>query len=456
MPQSRRAIAGLCWLVAACQSFVGDYTADLEVERPLSVSSLCQLEQDNFVTSLALDSEDALSSLEAYYAEANPDLVEHLQEVAQLYADGMEHRGVTYLRGTAGVGKSFVTNNLTDSFDADDQCGVEMADLFGKSEADLGFRVSAQPDLTTLDRRIVFNTLPGIDDPTKFSVELLFAAMGCSTSPLPPLIVLDGIDEIHPDSSRLILEALDDYLLDATSVTGPFLHVLVSGRPEGFTGWLIDPDRKQPNVDLVKQFELEAPRYDSSGDLAFRVRGYLSFARDPAPSEAEIAAHVESFTDALTRYGFLSYSIGNLALGNIVIDQTAPGLNVSERSLKDAVFDDILLRNVGTHGRPGAGSEHEVSYRRLLEDAAARYADVDASGRFTVRSEDQLEAFDADGSSTGRVRSRNLLNRAGLVLLTEPNSATTRYRFDPFWLHAHLLERRNQRIVERHGYQGCE
>src|SRR5690606_35710637 len=180
------------------------------------------------------------------------------------------------------------------------------------------------------------------------------------------------------------------------------------------------------------------------------------FARDPPLSEEEVESFVDSVAQALDEHPFLTYSMGNLAVGNVVIEQTAPDLEISEHSLKRGLFDDILLRNAGTHGRPGADSEHEGAYRRALEDIAARYANVDASGRFIVRSEDTVEAFGDDGESLGSLRVRNVLNRAGVAFLTEPVMATTRYRFDPFWLHGHLIERRNQRLIENYSPMGCE
>jgi hypothetical protein len=119
------------------------------------------------------------------------------------------------------------------------------------------------------------------------------------------------------------------------------------------------------------------------------------------------------------------------------------------------MFDDILLRNVGTHGRPGADSPLEGPYRGALEDIAARYVEVDAQGRFSVRSEDTVEVFEDDGTSLGLLRVRNVLGRSGVAFLIDPGTKTTRYRFDPFWLHAHLIERRNERLYDNYSYQAC-
>src|SRR5690606_27385463 len=161
-------------------------------------------------------------------------------------------------------------------------------------------------------------------------------------------------------------------------------------------------------------------------------------------------------TRAVALHPFLSYSLGNLAIGNVAIEQTAPGLEVSERGLKEGLFDEALVRNTDTHGRPGANSEMEGAYRRAVADVAARYSEVDASGRFAFRSEHTISVTDDAGVFMGEVRVRNLLARAGLAFLPDPGAATARYRFGPFWVHAHLIERKHQRMVEGYRYQTCE
>jgi hypothetical protein len=437
---------------------VGDYTAALEGEAlAVDASHLCDIERDQFIFEIDLTSNQANTSLEAYYEAANPELVRHLSSIATAFAAGESHARVTYVRGAAGIGKSFVTRNLTSAFDTAQQCSIEMADLFAGAANSLGFPVELAADLTTQDRETVFNRLPAVADEASFDLKRMLDAAGCVVDEqLLPLIILDGIDELHGNTSTLMLEAVDDFIRSGAPGAGRFVHFFISGRPEGFATWLNHPHRKETNTAIVDQFDLQAPRYGTAGDLEYRVRGYLDFARDPPLAADEIAAHVKSFTEAVSKYPFLSYSIGNLALGNIAIEQTAPSLSVSEQSLKEGLFDDILLRNAGTHGRPGADSDLEGTYRRALEDVATKYAEVADDGRFAVRSEDTIEAFDDAGRSLGTLRVRNLLGRAGVAFLTEPSTSTTRYRFDPYWLHAHLIERRNTRTLSGYVYRPCE
>ena len=444
------------WVLVGCQSFVGDYSADLDESTLLDTSALCAIDR-TLAIPLHLDDAEAEDSLEAYYAVQNPALVTRLVEIAELFANGEPHSGVTYLRGAAGVGKSFVTQNLTDAFDQTEQCSVEMADLFAASAESSSFEVELRADLATTDGAHVFNQLYTFSAPANFNVEAMFDAMGCfDDGVLRPLIVLDGIDEIHADAARLILEKVDDYVLERNQEAVPFVHVLVSGRPEGFTAWLTAGERAGDNTRLERQFDLAPPIYDSAGDLAFRVEGYLEFAGDDLTPD-DIEEYTQSFMDALSRYPFLTYTIGNLAFGNYVVDQTGPDLDISEQTLKTRLLDDILGRNVGTHGRPGTTSEFHDVYRRVLEDIAAKYVDdVNEKGEFTVSSDDTVEAFDANDESLGRMRVRTVLNRSGIAFLTDPQKTTPRYRFDPYWVHAHLVERHNMRLNADYEYRTCE
>lgn len=447
----RRVVSGSACLYAllGCQSFVGDYTADLD-----DSADLCAVDA-TLSFDLDLESDRAKDSLEAYYDAANPVLVAHLAEIAEAFENGERHGGVTYLRGAAGVGKSFVMSTITGAFDVTEQCSVEFADLFAASDEERGFEVERAPDLATTDGVHVFNELLTISKPANFDVDALLRAAGCfDDGVLRPVVVLDGIDEVHDDASRLMLERVDEYILRRDQDAIPFIRFLISGRPEGFAAWLSAPERLLENTKIETQFDLVGPRYVTAGDLAFRVAGYLEFALGDAFTPDLLAAYTESFTEAVSRHPFLRYTTSNLAFGNFVIDQTAPGLDTSERTLKARLFDDILARNVNTHGRPGADSEFDGAYRRALEDIAVKYIDVDDRGRFNVSSDDSVECFADDGESLGRVRVRDVLNRSGVAFLTDPR--VHRYQFDPFWLHAHLIERRNQRVAPGYAYETCE
>ena len=445
----------------ACEAFVGDYTPDLEiVSETVDAAPFCRLEAQ-FTFDIAADSEASLPNLEAYYEAANPELIEHLNQVAARLDAGESEANVTYIWGAAGIGKSFVTRNVFGAFDDAQQCTIDLATIFRDAPLLLGEPITQKPDLATLDGTLVFNELPALAAPESFDFEDLLSAGGCidaDSGNVRPLIIIDSIDELQDDSSHAILRAVDEFLLNTSALAGAFTHVVIAGRPGGFASWLTDPKRNEDNNAILTSFQLAAPRYDTTGALEFRLRGYFDFTQELEALETSglFDAYLASFTAALTAHPFLRYSIGNLSVGNVVIQHTTPDLDESEHELKAGLFDDVIYRNSQSHGRPGDGGTYEKSYLHVLEDIAAEFAHVSDNGTFVVRSEDSVEVFDDDGQSLGEVRVRDVLNRGGVAILTSASTTTARYRFEPFWLHAHLIERRNQRIDPGYDYRGCE
>jgi len=443
-----------CFAVG-CTSLVGTYEPDLELIDP---APLCAIERDAFAFDIDMDSDDALPDLESYYAAANPDFVEHLANVHQDYVDDEQTGSVTYLMGAAGVGKSFVLDSAVSAFADDEVCEIAISEWYEEKSATLSYEVSSAPDLATLDGDTVFNELAAHSDPSAFDLVDLLEAAGCySDGALTPMVVIDGIDEIHDDAADQILEAVDKFVIEGKA--GGFVHFLVSGRPEGFWSWLTNPERDQRSTAIVESFDLIPPRYATAGDLDFRIRGYLDFTDQLVDLEAshEIDAYVASVTATIAAHPFLTYSTGNLAVGNVVIEQTAPGLDQNEHELKSGLFDDILLRDADTHGRPGNGGALDGAYRRVLEQIAARYApEVDDLGVFTTRSNDVIPVTDDEGNHLGEVRVRDVLNRGGVAFLTSATNRTHRYRFDPFWLQSHLVERHNASRYPGYDYRGCD
>lgn len=453
------AMSALAAVPVACNVLVGDYTADLVDDPSVSSELHCQVERDAFVFEIDLSSEAALADLPAYFDAANPEITGHLSGVATAYQNGDSHARVTYIMGAAGVGKSFVARNILGGFSDTEKCTVKLSDLFGEDQNLLSFAVAPMPDLATLDGGLVFNELPTVADPSQFDLPSLFDAAGCNASgQLPPLIIIDDLDEVHDSTCTKVLEEVDEFILSGAPGAGHFVHVVVFGRSEGFYAWLADPRRNEQNNAIVDLFVLNAPRYQTAGDLEFRVIGYLDFTEQLAGIESAglLPSYIESTTTAVANHGFLTYSTGNLAVGNIVVAQTAPGLDLNEEQLKQNILDELLVRAADTHGRPEPGTELGGPYLRALEDIAVRYPNVSEQGVFIVRSEDTIVLKADDGTGLGEVRVRDVIDRSGIAVNTTANAATSRYRFEPFWIHGHLIERHNQREIDGYGYRNCE
>jgi hypothetical protein len=138
-----------------------------------------------------------------------------------------------------------------------------------------------------------------------------------------------------------------------------------------------------------------------------------------------------------------------------VLQHTGPDRNETGLSLKAKIFDDMMERNVGTHGRPGSGSRFDAGYRAALEQIAARYTNVNSNGEFIVSPNDTVTLVNALGDPLGEVLVTAVLERSGLAYLSSPTSTTKRFQFSPFWLHGYLAERYNQRIAPKYVHREC-
>jgi hypothetical protein len=411
--------------------------------QPESISRLCAVEE-SITIAITSEGESRYDDLLPYFRDANAELFSYLDRVAQEYLDGQPHRGATYILGAAGVGKSFVARAV-EQFPEYDQCTIAFGEFAEESHE--GIDLKLQPDLQTLSGDYVINTLPTFAQPESFSLETLLAAGGCLRDSEPlPLVVLDDINELHDDSNLLILKEVEAYLA-APSETPPFVHFLVFGRSAAFNTWLRDPDRVPP-AGLWMPRPLEGPLYSTVGDLGFAVDSYYDFMDKAVPPQVR-----DRFISLVQEHPFLTYSIRPLATRNMIVEAIAANVQSEER-LKAIVYDNLMERNNEVHDRPSARTP---SYQYLMEEIALRYKDrVDDEGFFVVDFQDRVPYYDSALENViGEVYVEDVLDRSGIAVLDPADTLLTRYRFEPFWIHMHLVEMRNQRNISGHKYQTC-
>jgi hypothetical protein len=412
---------------------------------PLDISRLCAIDEQLAIP-ISMNEPNRYSGLLPYYREANLELFDHLDSIAQVYESGQAHRGATYVMGGPGVGKSYVSRAL-DQFPEADQCTIRMGEFADSGGQGIAFKMV--PDLATLGGEWTFNELPTFADPEAFSLDSLLVAGGCvRRGQVAPLVIIDDLNEVHDESISLILKEVEEFISQPDAADS-FVHILVFGRPEAFAPWLRQY-RRTPPRELQVSEPLEGGTYTTSGDLEMTYSDCQDYRRMPAPSQEELDAFVRLVID----HPFLTYSIRILAVRNFVIE-ASQGHVTTEQGLKTSVYNSLIERDRQVHGR---GIAHPQSYQYLLEDIAARYLDqVDDEGFFVVNAGDTIQVYDDDRKNVvGEVYVRTVLDRSGITRLRNPASTLARYRFDPFWIQAHLVEQRNQYFCPRHEYVTCE
>jgi hypothetical protein len=131
----------------------------------------------------------------------------------------------------------------------------------------------------------------------------------------------------------------------------------------------------------------------------------------------------------------------------MIVDRPITSPNDTETELKDFLFEELLRRANDTHGRPLASDGRYVC---LLEEIATKYAQpsnlVGDTGFFNVSANDTVPVIE-NGRTVGEVFVRDVLDHSGIAVLEPASYSTAQYRFDPVWVHAYLVESRNQRHV---------
>ena len=447
-------------IVAAAGAVVVDRDRDLSVvprgepvlpPEIVGIDELCTIEK-NLAPSL-YDGPARHDSLIAYFKDANPELFEHLRSIVEKHASGKNHRGVTYIAGSAGMGKSYLIGQL-DMLPKEVMSDTVKLSEFFKDE-DFPFETEEVADLHTVDEELIFNKLLRLTNPGEFDVNKFIVAAGASKGGEPlSFILIDDLDEIHEDSAEVILKELEAFI---SKTSDGFVHFIVFGRPEGFWPWLKHSDRTAPPNVTNPPFVLQGPVYKTTGDLAFRCTDYYTYKyNSPAPEEV-----ISDFQAQLRKYPFLRYTIRQLSAGNFVLDESilfhrspSNGHKTPEE-LRTALYSDLIDRNKESHGLPTA--DHHL-YAVIIQRAAVfplrNERTINSEGYFEVYADDYIE-FKNSGGIARKVHLRDLLNRSGIVFMDPSDIRRTRYRFQPFWIHAHLVESWNKRNHSEHTYRWC-
>lgn len=418
-------------------------------------------------------------SLPNYYWAANSDLRRHLDalEAAHRDLDDEAIQGVTLVAGTAGVGKTFIKKGLftEDSIES----SVEKFDI---RDWYVAFQAQglAQPQADIVHDGQVMSQL------LKLSVEGRQAFVRRLSTLEKPFLIMDSLDEVHPDDYLYLLETLQEFV---SKRQGAVRHAFVFGRPLVFREYWHQCCSAE-RVQGLSCFVLHPPNFVSFGDLRVSSWNYHCWKYKLCMVDAEGAetdlplANYEQWCEAgFTREGsfenlrhaanqsmrpevnetlemwastypsvaaVLTNLAGNSMVREIVEDAVARKVDYSEKQFKEEFFAKWLERDTLSGDRPSRLKPRELDlYVKLLEAVAVQYADqaiASTDGFFEVAPTDNA-VVEHDGQSVS-VEVERLLNRSGLVNLDAQRPGDARYRFEPIWFHRWLIEKHVERASE--------
>ena len=342
-----------------------------------------------------------------------------LQSIVNRLTTGARHpKGPQpyFLIGPAGSGKSHLMRHLK-------KYGVAYANL---SSLNKSLRKASHPLASKeTDLKIGEQDISWLAKLTKDALSLnlegLVAEVNGSEPDFSKGILLDSLDEIHPDSSRHILMKIHDY---ATS--HPEKVVIVAGRGEAFRDYFVANNlREVPECAIPKMYVGNEPymTWFINENVYYRLR-------DSNPSigtlESAVAELRENLASFLNAHPFARHYLYPGALGNFAVDNVRYSNEEPER-LEALMFQTLIDRNKGTHNRPVKDDKAWGLYRDALIQVARKYV-PNGNGVFLVGPQDTVCV--KDGEFWWEVNVASVLVRSGLVDL---NPVNVRYYEFMFW-----------------------
>lgn len=361
--------------------------------------------------------------------------------------------GMTYLYGSAGVGKSFIKRPLSKLFESYN-CIINLNQALRVGNR-YGTSIELSAQLYSSD--IVLGELPKIIQPASFNLDVFLTEHGCKdqNNELKKVIIIDDLDEIHPDSSKLILELLDQLLVKERSANpNGFLSLFILGRPEAFSEWLSDAHHSYARN--FNDFNINGPGFKYTSDIELMAMNYFMYMKHTNLTKKNIESLNNSF---LGKEYLFSSSANNLSNSNYTIKRLIEDSEYTDIEIKDKLFSDYLARNSSSHNRPRKSGKKGEIYKRLLQNIAAKYINnIDKNGYFEVDISDSVNVVndlknnievlgDISGCEEKLIpfNVQQTLEYSGIVSLLPINDKIKKYRFRPFWAHRYLINKRNYR-----------
>lgn len=393
----------------------------------------------------------------SHFAE-QPDNAKLLSRLNRLLTDqsGLKRSTVTFVAGSAGIGKSFFLRRFWKRY-PDDVHRIKLSEIpknFLEQVPDL--QIDPLPNY----RFDPLSYMPSIKELGSVSLEKLFKMFDYDLNVRKHRVLLiDDLDEVSQPSAdyilRLVLDYRDVYLKANTNESRSLpLHFVVVGRPEAFAPTYHLYYRKHKPI--PDPFPLRLRTYRSSAEIGMFYDNYMKFVC-PSYLKETGAERRDDVIWLIESHSYLKDSLRQLDLANRTIEAILSQLKaegdvseINHTTIKKSLVSRLESRAKAKHFRPTTTQP----YRHLIEDIAAeKWSEVASDGFFLV-AESDVESIRI-GDAVGRVRIEDALNRSGLATLDPADATERRYTFRPRWLHRYYVERHNERVRDELLDHGC-
>lgn len=412
-----------------------------------SLKNLCELEK-KLATPITDGDKTSATTLNNLYELENQEFISHIQDMKkQSENPANKSRSISLISAPAAFGKTFFIKPLLQNIIKKDYVKISLRDDIFESKTP-PFLVSQRMELSMKAQgqqtNDVLSLLPYFE-PKTFRIEKVLFLKNEKSKNNPKFIIIDDFDEVHPETAMDFLKNLYTYIYEANEGKA-FLQIIILGRPEAFMRFAENPLFKNKTTII----QLKSPKINNKAELAIRVQNYIDFNKK---KNVDLNKTVNDFSKMLKQNTFLTNTLGNLGLSNLLINYVVEN---NKRDVKEVLFDFLLDRGDEKHNRPSKDKNKDYfePYKMFFEQIALDYKDkIDENGFFEIASSDQTTISWA--GTTYTTYTSNVLERSSLVLIVPIDAYRAKYRFEHIWLHKYLVERLYKRVIKKYIPKEC-
>ena len=329
-----------------------------------------------------------------------------------------------FIYGGAGIGKSAVAKHLAN---ADSTIAIDLSELRYRSASN---KVHPKTNLIP-ELKIGEKTISKMADlkPQEKKKSFLELMSDIARQPIDRYtsIIIDGLDELHPNSSTHILEKALDYI----NTNDSSQNIIFVGRGEAFLGYI----RTYGDKAIHEAIEVKPIILNSSYLIRWFINDYLIYETKDIINVSEERL-TEEILELYSEQSIIKHFFQTTEPMNILI-RNRRYFNLNEWSA--ILYSDLRRRNKKTHNRPSdiETIESAILYDLALKQAARhlkfeRRNDDNATMTALVKETDYI--FISHQDKCIPVKISNILNFSGVANLNPFNQNQLEYTFNPIIL----------------------
>ncbi|MFL9458662.1 MULTISPECIES: ATP-binding protein [Nostocales] len=342
-----------------------------------------------------------------------------------------------FVYGSAGSGKSQVAKALKVG---DSVALIELSELrYNRKEKIIHPMTQLEPDL--IIGSVLVSQMADFrkEEKEKEFIQLLNDIakkdVGDNTS-----IIIDGLDELHPNSSIYLLRVAREYIAKHSKK-----NIIFVGRGEAFRDYV----EQYTDSKNYKDIEVKPLYLNNSQLLKWYIAEFLAFPEweknpDFVPNVQEVETLFNEINDVVQQKPELRHFLQTTEPVNVLL-RSARNKRYDVDEISSLVFKELLNRNTKTHNRPSTELTTEAAqlYHKALIQASRTLNSKKRSNDGTVTAMvNKLDTLKVQHNQHClEVEVYKVLNRSGVVNLNPFKENQLEYTFQPLTIQKFMAKR---------------